>query len=654
MLILHDEHAIGFRPSEMFRIKKLDLYISRQFGVLFAGTFLICQFVLMMQFLWQYVDRLIGKGLSMEVLGQFFWYMGLMLVPQALPLAILLSSLIAYGNLGESSELTAIKASGVSLLRSMRSLMVIAAVSAVLSFYFQNQVAPHAQMKIMQLFMSMKQKSPELEIPEGIFYDGIPNSNIYVQKKDLKTGRLYGIMIYRMTGSYEDQAIILADSGMIQSTAEKKHLLISLWSGEWFENMESQQMGNSAAVPYRRETFASKRILLDYDGDFNLADASSISTNAKTKSLSQLTVGIDSLRHVYDSIGHAFYTDAQRSIYAMPYMPRKDSLRDVQAAMKKSYNIDSVYARLSPEAKLRVLNTALNEAQTQVSDLDFKSIVTSDGDRFIREHKIEMINKFTLALTCLIFFFIGAPLGAIIRKGGIGIPVIVSVLVFIIYFILDNTGYRMARMGMWTIAFGKGLAPVVLTPLAAFVTYKANNDSVVFNLDQWADWFRRMFGLRVKRSIQGKEVIIHDPLYVEDAAALETITAEVKAYSARHNLRKAPDPVKVFFTYHSDHAIEEISRKLESVIKDLGNTRDKYILTAINKYPILAVKAHTRPFSRRWLNVVSAVIVPVGLFIYFRMWGFRIRLLHDLRTIVGVNDGIVEHVKEMQEKKAVK
>ena len=204
----------------MIRIKKLDIFIAKQFGLLFLGTFFICQFVLMMQFLWRYIDDLIGKGLSMEIMAQFFWYMGLMLVPQALPLAILLSSLITFGNLGESSELTAIKAAGISLMQSFRSLIVISIVISGISFVFQNNIGPEANNKLAQLLISMKQKSPELEIPEGVFYDGIPNSNLYVQHKDLETGKLYGIMIYRMTGSYEDQAIILADSGMLQSTAD--------------------------------------------------------------------------------------------------------------------------------------------------------------------------------------------------------------------------------------------------------------------------------------------------------------------------------------------------------------------------------------------------------------------------------------------------
>ena len=179
----------------MFRIKKLDIFIAKQFGLLFIGTFFICQFVLMMQFLWRYIDTLVGKGLSMDVLAEFFWYMGLMLVPQALPLAILLSSLITFGNMGESSELTAIKAAGISLMQAFSSLIAISVLICFTSLYFQNTIGPNADRHLMMMLLSMKQKSPELEIPEGIFYDGIPNSNIYVQKKDLNTGKLYGIMI---------------------------------------------------------------------------------------------------------------------------------------------------------------------------------------------------------------------------------------------------------------------------------------------------------------------------------------------------------------------------------------------------------------------------------------------------------------------------
>ena len=631
----------------MFRIKKLDLFIAKQFGLLFAGTFFICQFVLMMQFLWRYVDVLIGKGLSMEVMAQFFWYMGLFLVPQALPLAILLSSLITFGNLGESSELTAIKSAGISTMRTFRSLIVISVVVCFCSFYFQNYVGPSANMKMAQLMISMSQKNPELEIPEGIFYDGIPNSNLYVQKKDMDTGKLYGIMIYRMTGSYEDQAIILADSGMLQTTADKKHLLLTLWSGEWFENMQSQELGASASIPYRRETFADKRIVLDYDGDFNMTDAAALSNNAKAKSLSQLTSGIDSLSMTYDSVGRSIYDDAQRMYYRIPKVNKRDSLAAVKLAQGKTYHFDSLYNKLTKDQKLSAVNMALSSVQSEVTELNFRSMITSDGDRLLREHYIEMINKFTLALTCIIFFFIGAPLGAIIRKGGLGIPVIVSVLVFIVYYLLDNTGYRMARGDMWTVEFGKGLAPAVLIPLSAFVTYKANRDSMVFNIDQWKAVIMKALGWRTKRHVYGKEVIIEDPNYLEDRQLLLNMNDDIRRYVEEHRLKSLPNVVQVFFRYQPDHEVERISDELEKVIDDLTNTRDKVILNELNNYPVLAVKAHTRPFERKWLNIVSAIIIPLGLFFYLRMWRFRIRLLRDLRQIVQTNEKVTEQITKI-------
>ena len=631
----------------MFRIKKLDIFIAKQFGLLFIGTFFICQFVLMMQFLWRYIDELIGKGLSMEVLAEFFWHMGLMLVPQALPLAILLSSLITFGNMGESSELTAIKAAGISLMQAFRSLIFISVLICFTSLYFQNTVGPNANKQLGLMLMSMKQKSPELEIPEGIFYDGIPNSNLYVQKKDLNTGKLYGIMIYRMTGSYEDQAIILADSGMLQSTAEKKHLLLSLWSGEWFENMKAQEMAGSAAVPYRRETFTAKRILLDYDGDFNMGDGSSMSNNASAKSFSQIRHDLDSLKEQYDSIGRMYYNEDQRMAYALPKVSVKDSLRSMGLVATNTYNVDSAFSQLTPDRRRAAVGYALQQVKQRASDLDFKQMITSDGDRLIRQHKIEWVRKITLALTCLIFFFIGAPLGAIIRKGGLGLPVLISVLVFIVYYILDNSGYRMARGGMWAIWFGNALAPAVLVPMAVFFTYKATNDSVVFNVDLYTDIFRRFFGLRVKRPIYRKEVVINDPNYAADLERLESITSEIDLYSQSHRLKHAPNWIKVFFRYEPDHKIEAINEELETVIEDLSNSRDRTIVNHLSAYPIMSVKAHTRPFERRWLNIVSAVIAPFGLVLYLRMWRYRLRLWRDLRTVKAENDIIIGRIKAL-------
>lgn len=619
----------------------------RQFLTLFAGTFFISLFVLMMQFLWKYVADLIGKGLSLEVLAQFFWYMALMLVPTALPLAVLLASLITMGNLGESSELTAIKASGISLLKAMRALIVATACIALASFYFQNNIGPQANVNLKQLLLSMKQKSPELEIPEEIFYSGIPNCNLYVQHKDLETGMLYGIMIYRMTQSYEDAAIILADSGRLQSTEERKHLLLTLYDGEWFENMRSQELAGNANVPYRRESFTQKVILLDFDNGFNMAESSGIARQATSMSISELAYRIDSLHAVGDSAGHSVAERLKWAFFPTPKISKRDSVMAVKAAREKKNDIDSTYMRLPPDRQQEMLRRIKMRLNGASMDLEFAGYLAEDVNRMEREYKIEILNKITLSLTCLIFFFIGAPLGAIIRKGGLGVPVIVAVLVFILFYILDNSGYRMAKQASWSIAFGKGLAPSVLIPLAVFVTYKANKDSVVFNMDAYRTFFMKLLGMRLKRHVDGKEVIINDPDYQRDMLRLNALTDALRAYSHSHHLKRLPNPIKVFFVYQPDHDVEKIAAEMESILEDLGNTRDKYVLSYINRYPIISEKAHTRPFDHRWMNIVAAIIVPVGIVLYLRMWRFRMRLYKDTKQIRHLNDMMIKRITEM-------
>ena len=609
----------------MLQPKKLDIFIAKQFGLLFVGTFFICQFVLMMQFLWRYIDQLIGKGLSMDVLAQFFWYMGLMLVPQALPLAILLSSLITYGNLGESSELTAIKAAGISLMQSMRSLIVIVCIISLGSFYFQNVIGPNANMSFSRLLLSMKQKSPELEIPEGVFYDGIPGSNIYVQRKDKETGMLYNVMIYRMTDSYEDAAIIIADSGRLQSTAEKKHLLLTLHTGEWFENMRQQDVAGSAGVPYRRETFIEKHVLLDFDGDFNMMDAGALSNNARGKSLAEIYSDMDSIKTHYDSLGLRFYDDMMRA-YTVG-QGSKEKLVGVRrtttdspdvspatatpAAASHSQMTINSFDSLSPYGKQTVMSKTLNRIRSESNQLEFRSVLTAEGDKLIRQHKIEAINKFTMTLSCLLFFFIGAPLGAIIRKGGLGFPVVISVLVFIVYYIFDNTGYRMARGGMWAIWFGKSISTAVLLPLAVFFTYKANNDSAVFNADLWRSLVMRMLFIREKRHITLKEVIIDDPDYESLTRRLQMMTAAAERYLAE---KKPP------IVTRDDQEATWLCQELESVVEELANSRDKVIIAELNSYPILRLGK----------------------------WHPRLRFRRDLKTVVQTNEKIAGRTRELK------
>ena len=631
----------------MFRIKKLDIFIAKQFGLLFLAAFVICQFVLMMQFLWRYVDELIGKGLSMEILAQFFWYMGIMLMPQAFPLAILLSSLIAFGNLGESSELTAIKAAGISLMQAMRSLIVITITIACISFYFQEVIGPRAFISFQHLLISMKQTNPEVEIPEGIFYDGIHNANLYVQKKDLDRGVLYGIMIYRMNGSYEDAAVILADSGRMQPTAEKKHLLLTLYSGEWFENMRQSNISVNANVPYRRETFSTKQILLDFDSGFNMTEMGGISADARSKGLSRIVHDLDSIREFNDSVGHQNYREAKMLTFLRPDLSNSDSTKVAQDVTGRSELFDSLYAAQSAEQKQRIVTQAMNDVQTTITNMDYKAEWAYWLNREERMHMMEAINKFTLSLSCIIFFFIGAPLGAIIRKGGLGVPVIISVIVFIVFYILDNTGMRMARIDEWTVWFGKLLGTAVLSPIAIFFTYKANKDSTVFNIDQYKTIMMRLLGLRTKRSISSKEVIIEEPHYAEDSTRLSVIGQQATNYMQTHKLLRWPNPIEVFFRPGDDQEIATLNDALETTIEDLTNSRDKRVIMLLNRYPVIAPHAHTRPFRRKWLNIITGLFLPTGIIFYVRMIRFRFRLYKDLQHILRTNGKLIARISEL-------
>ena len=315
----------------MLRIKKLDRFILKSYCWLFAGTFFICLFIFMMQFLWKYVDEMVGKGLEMSVLAQFFFYSALTLVPVSLPLAVLLAALITFGNFGERFELLAMKDAGISLIKIMRPLIVFTCLICCVSFYFQNVIGPKAQTKLWTLLISMRQKSPELDIPEGVFYDEIDGYNLYVKHKDRDTGMLYDVLIYNFEKGFENAQIIKADSGRLEMTADKQHLYLHLYSGEQFENLKSQNM-NQRNVPYRRETFREKHAIIEFDSDFNMADEGIMSGQSNSKDMATLQADIDSMAVRNDSIGRTYFTEAMSGAYSVvSSLSKRDTARIEEA-----------------------------------------------------------------------------------------------------------------------------------------------------------------------------------------------------------------------------------------------------------------------------------------------------------------------------------
>lgn len=569
--------------KKMF-IKKLDLFILKNYLMLFAGTFCISLFVVMMQFLWKYIDDLVGKGLSYSVLAQFFFYAAETLVPLALPLAILLASLISFGNLGERLELLAIKAAGISLFRALMPLIVLNAGLAFGSFYFQNNVTPHAESKLTQLMISMRQKSPELDIPEGVFYDGIQNINLYVKKKNKETGMLYDVIIYNMSDGVYQSHIILADSGRLETSADKMHLTLYLYNGEQFENLQNSRMMMTNNVPYRRETFVRKHFLIDFDTNFKMVDSESMLGSARTKNIAQLSHDIDSMEVYYDSLGHAYADEMCRSTL---YVPMDTTKKAAAKAGAETVELDSLFNRLDPHQRQRVILAASQRVSMQKMTVDYNASMMDAGDHEIRMHWIKTWEKITMSLACLMFFFIGAPLGAIIRKGGLGLPVVVAVIIFIVYYIINTLGTKTCRQGSIPVWFGMWLSTMVLAPLGVYFTVKSNNDSTVFNMDTYRNFFRKLWGIRTKRHIVRKEVIINDPDYPQMAELLGELSKKCREYM-RNDRRHTPfGYLKFIFSKRKDEEAEEINTWLEYAVDSLCNSKDKYILKDLNFLPVM-------------------------------------------------------------------
>ena len=629
----------------MLRIKKLYLFVIKSFLQLFAGTFLVCLFIFMMQFLWQKIEDLVGKGLEIWVLAQFFFYSALMLIPMSLPLAILLATLITFGNFGERCELLAMKAAGIPLIKVMRPLIVVVICISGLSFYFQNVIGPRATTELYALIFSMKQKSPELDIPEGAFYHELDGYNLYVQKKNKDTGMLYDVMIYNFSDGFENAHIIVADSGRMEMTPDKKYLNLHLYSGEQFENLKTQSMAQKN-VPYRRESFREKHSLIEFDANFNQMDASVLSNQAAAKGMKELGHSIDSMNARFDSIGRGYYTDSRRITYKKVELTSADSTR-LEQNQARSINVDSLFNVQSHKKREQLIQSAMSRVQSQSSDLSMKSFITSDGDKNIRRHQKFWWEKITLSLACIIFFFIGAPLGAIIRKGGLGMPVIISVVLFIFYYIIENTGSKMAREGELQMWFGVWISTMVLVPLGGWLTYKANGDSVVFNIDAYKAFFMKLLGMRNKRHIFKKEVIIEDPNYPEVYNRLDALSQQCETYATKERFDHAPNYIRIFTRNEDDTVIQQISDELESLVEILNNSTDTQLVNALNEYPILSVNAHKSPSSHRWLNVTCGLVVPVGLLFYVRIWMFGRRLDKDLRKIEETNKIIMARIKDL-------
>lgn len=625
----------------------------------FLMTFCICLFIVMMQFLWRYIDELVGKGLSVDVVAELFFYAALSMVPLALPLSILLAALMTFGDLGEHIELTALKSSGISLTTIMKPLAILMAIVAVGAFFFQNNVLPKSQVKMWTLLFSMRQTSPTLDIPEGAVYSQIPGYNIYVKRKDKDRDMLYNMLIYDVSQGSMYPRIVAADSGRLSMTEDKRHLVLTLYKGSWYEEMKSGGGVNGMSGDlYRRETFHDKEIMIPYDANFTRMDDEAMRSQYVGKNITELQQTIDSVRIKVDSAATTVLArmrtqpvcgvPAQRTIFK-DGKPLQEPVKEV--SLDKPVDINKIIKELPHPEQQQIINQAMMRTTTAMQDMQFQGYSINDDNYVIRRHQIELMKKFTLSLACLIFFFIGAPLGAIIRKGGLGMPIVISVILFIIYYIIDNMGYKLARDGRWPVWQGIWLSSAVLLPLGIFLTKKAVNDSAVFNPDAWLNFMRRFTGLHQTRKLSSKEVIINEVVPSEGIALINDLKALCQQFLDQYPSRQR------YLDYwrqgFDKTLIKQIADKVDAVVDYLSNSRDQMVLNKAMDYPVIRQLLTYHPCSNKTVGSVAAAIFPVALPVWLIGLRHQENLKRDVRLVVKTSDQLIaifngEYNREME------
>ncbi|WP_372750853.1 LptF/LptG family permease [Labilibaculum sp.] len=478
-------------------MKRLHSFILKSFLGPLAFTFFICMFVLLMQFLWKYIDEFVGKGLEWTIIAEFLFYVSATLVPMALPLAILLASIMTFGNMGENYELIAMKAAGISLQRIMKPLIILIIFISLGAFYFSNNIMPVASLKTSTLLYDIKKQNPELILKEGIFTNDLPKFSVKVGKIDKNTGMMHDLLIYDHRENLGNTDVTVADSGTMVTSDDKLTMNLTLYSGNIYQEVKQKRRDKNH--PSRRIKFNVFRQNIDLPGnDLKRTNEDKFKNSYRMLNLSQLNNQEDSLTLILDKSKDNF----TRSLLAKHYFQkesksiRNDSIKS-QLVKEQTLNADSLFANFSSTDKLTSISYALDKGRKARENISRKEGEYSAQIKWIRKFTNEWHRKFTLPFACFIFFFIGAPLGAIIRKGGLGMPVIVSILFFIIYYIISMTAERFSKELVLAPVWGMWLSSLIVLPLGIVLTYKATTDSSVFNIENYVEFLKKINPLKL-------------------------------------------------------------------------------------------------------------------------------------------------------------
>jgi lipopolysaccharide export system permease protein len=489
----------------MRQVKKVDKFLLKSFIGPLIFTFFIVLIILLLQFLWMYIDELAGKGLEFKVLSELLYHFALTFVPTALPLGILLASLMTFGNMGEFSELSALKSSGIPLLRIMRPLIILLAIISVISFFFSNNVLPYSTDKARTLLWDIRKKKPDINIQAGSFYNGVPDFSIKITTKDPATNRLNNLIIYDHRERRGNYSVILADSGYMKSTQDETGLIMTLYNGHGFTELaEKSNVGPDRNYPSRKDDFKEQTIVIPLTGfDLKRSEEGLFKSNAAMLNISQLTFTIDSLNTKFNEKLHTEFKDFRNvKLYAVRYTSEQ-ALTSKGRNLNKRFDVRALYDSIPLADKKSVLQKAITDLKDETSVLLEKTESQKYDIRTIRRYEVEWNKKLTMSFACLVFFFIGAPLGAIIRKGGLGTPAVISIFFFVIYYVISISGQKLVEEDVVGTFAGMWAASYVLLPVGIFLTYKATTDSVILNIETYLTFFKKIKDFLYKIFIYG-------------------------------------------------------------------------------------------------------------------------------------------------------
>ena len=637
----------NLEPGHM---KILHRFMLKQFMGPFILSFVIVIFSLLMQFLWKYIDDLIGKGLDLWIFGELMLYVSASLTFMAFPLAVLLASIFTLGNMGENYELMALKSAGVSLQRIVFPLVILSVFIAIGAFYCANNVMPVANLKMKALIYDITQQRPELQIQEGIFYNGIEGYTIRIGRRDYKTNMMYDLMIHDHTDKAGNLKVTLADSGTMMVTIDKRFLEVTLYNGYSYQDVvdDNRRPMQNKNYPFYRHNFVRQVFRMALPGyDLERSDEQIWKSGYQMLNLAQLTTTIDSLTQAIDN-----QEDQLRKVVQPIY--RNPEYKDIPIDTSLRSRIpDDFRVEFNQQTKIKrqmAIQDAVNNVRTQKDQVSGLIYELDIQNKKSWRYEIEWHKKITLACACFIFFFIGAPLGAIIRKGGIGTPIIIAVLFFVMYYVISMIGEKSAREGAMTPFEGIWMSTFIIFSIGIFLTWMATRDSVIFNQELYAIYFRKGLNFiftthRIPRPEIEYRASSTDLAPEKMVAELEELSLICNRY-LEGDFRKRTRFGEIWYQ-QEDTALTGIGKRYDHLLTILKQSDVDMIKETVAEYPRATLHHYKIRKDAGWQVVMAAVIFPVWLYLYLKIWMQKYALRNELQNIMGANRNLVNELNSI-------